>query len=181
MADRSKTRRIALCGVMAALSLALMLLAGVMPTSSYALAALAGIVLMPLVTEFGAKASASAFACVAVLAFLLVADKEVVMLFTCFLGWYPICKSRTDFIRPLWLGYLCRFGIFAAAAVVFYFGTTMLLSIPLDFGSDLLRYGAPPVAVLLIVVFFVYDLAVSRLYLFYDLKLRATLHKIINT
>ena len=179
MADLSKTKRIALCGVMAALSLALMLLAGVLPTSSYALAALAGIVLMPVVTEFGPKAAAMTFAWVALLSVLLVADKEVMLLFVCFLGWYPICKCRMDYIRPLWLGYVCRFGIFAASAAVFYFGTTKLFGIPLDFSIDAVRYGAVLAFLLLTAVFFVYDFAVSRLYLFYDLKLRATLHKIL--
>jgi len=179
MADRSKTKRIALCGVLAALSLALMLLAGVLPTSSYALAAMAGIVMMPIVTEFGPGAAASCFSGVAVLSLLLVADKEVVLLFLCFLGWFPICKSRLDFIRPLWLGYLCRTGIFAVAAAAFYFATTRLLGITLDFGETVMRYGFAAVAVLLLAVFLVYDVAVSKLYLFYDIKLRAMLHKIL--
>lgn len=179
MIDKNKTKRIALCGVVSALSLVLMLLAGVLPTSSYSLAALAGVVLMLVIAEFGPKTAASVFFCVAALSFLLVADKEVMMLFVCFLGWYPIAKSGLDKIRPWWLGYLCRFAIFALSVTAFYFSVTRLFGIRFEMDEGMFRVGAGLMIVMVIVAFIVYDIAISKLFLLYELKLRQKLHKIL--
>lgn len=179
MKDKNKTKRIALCGVVSALALVLMLLAGVLPTSSYALAALSGVVLILVIAEFGAKTAVSAFFCVAIMSFFFVADKEVMMLFVCFLGWYPIAKGRLDRIKPWWAGYLCRFAIFAAAVTVFYFSVTRLFGIQFDMDEGLFEVGLGLMIGMVIVAFFTYDIAISKLFEFYDLKLRQKLHRIL--
>ena len=81
MNRRSETRRLALCGVLAALALALMFLGGVLPFASIACPVLASLVLIPVYAETGKKWSAVWFLGVAVLAALLAPDKESAVLF----------------------------------------------------------------------------------------------------
>ena len=55
--------------------------------------------LVPIDCECGTKYGLTAYAAVAVLSVLLVADKETAAVFV-FLGYYPVVKNSFDRIRP---------------------------------------------------------------------------------
>ena len=81
MRNRSKASVLALCGVLAALAVALMFLGGVIPFAAIACPVLASLVLIPVYAETGKKWSLLWYAAVAILGLLLAPDKEAAILF----------------------------------------------------------------------------------------------------
>ena len=72
---RENSRRMALCGVMAALGAVIMLLGGVIPLSTFCCPALAGLVLLPVMAECGRRMARGVYAVIAVLGVVMGLDK----------------------------------------------------------------------------------------------------------
>ena len=83
------TGKVALGGVLAALSLTFMLLT-FFPFATYALPAIAGAVLIPFVVEVNAKSAWLVYAAVAILSLFISPDIEAKTLFISLFGYYPI-------------------------------------------------------------------------------------------
>ena len=90
------TFKIALGGVMAAFCIVLMLLTAIVPIGSFALPCIAGLILLMVSYEVGISWAILIYAAVAIMSLLFVADKEAALLFTMFLGYYPILKEFLD-------------------------------------------------------------------------------------
>ncbi len=143
--NRQKSRRMALCGVLAALAVVLLSLGGMIPFATFCCPILAMLCLIPVVEEFGTKTALLFYAAVALLSLLMAPDKEVALLFL-FLGYYPALRGRIDgAVKPNWLRYLLKLTIFAAAMSVMYLLVLRLL------GMEQLaqEYAAEGTAVLL--------------------------------
>ena len=89
MRKRGAAARMALCGVLAALAVALMFLDGTVPFASIACPVLASLVLIPVYCECGWKWGLLWYAAVAALGALLAPEKEAAVLFV-FFGYYPM-------------------------------------------------------------------------------------------
>ena len=128
-----ESRRIALCGMMAALGVMAMLLGGVIPVMTYCSPAVAGLTLLPVLYEYGKKWALCAWAAIAALSLILSPDKESALLFA-FLGYYPVLKIRLDRIRPRPLRVLAKLAVFnlaggaMAAATLYVFGMTEVMA-----------------------------------------------------
>ena len=96
MKKMQKSTAVALCGVIAALCIVLMLLSGLIQIASIAIPALCGILLIVIVLELSAKWALCVYAAVSVISLLLVADKEAAVMFAAFFGYYPILKAKLD-------------------------------------------------------------------------------------
>ena len=90
-----QSRRIALCGLRAALAVVLLSLGGLIPLAAFACPMLAMVCLLPPVDEFGAGAGLLVYAASAALSLPLCADKEAAFLYL-FLGWYPALRPRLE-------------------------------------------------------------------------------------
>lgn len=158
-----KSRKVAFGGIIAALSLVLMLLTGVLPFGTYALPCFAGILLTAIVIEFGTPWAIGVYVGVSVLSLLLVSDKEAALYYTLLLGIYPIVKSFFERIKIKWLSFLLKLMYFNIVAVAAFYISIYLLSVPIDsfslFGVNM------PILFLLLgnVVFVLYDICVTRL------------------
>lgn len=86
-----KSREVAFCGVLAALATAILLLGGIIPVATYCCPLLSMVVLLPVLSEFGAGMAWTAYAVVCVLALLLVPDKETAAVYV-FFGGYPMLQ-----------------------------------------------------------------------------------------
>ena len=93
---REKTNRTALGGILSALALSFLFLGSVFPFAEIAGPALASVCVLLAAVEFSAKAAAAVYAAVSLLGFLVVPDKESVLLFIFFFGWFPMLKLRAD-------------------------------------------------------------------------------------
>ena len=86
---KGNTAKTALCGMVSALSLALMMFEGLVQVASIAMPALAGCLLIPIVAEAGLKWAFGSYGATAALCLLLTPDKEAALIYLLFFGDYP--------------------------------------------------------------------------------------------
>ena len=178
MRTSEKVKKLALCGVLCALGVVVMLFGGVIPIAVYCCPALAAMLLVPIDCECGTKYGLTAYAVVAVLAVLLTADKETAAVFV-FLGYYPIVKKFFDRIRLAVFRVSVKLLFFNAATValyahlIFVFNMTALVEEFKTTGTMLL------IATLALgnVTFVILDFCLDRLRMIYFAKLRKYVFK----
>lgn len=171
---KNKSKRMALCGVFAALALVLMFLGGVLPFATIACPVMASLVLIPVYAECGRKWGWLWFAAVAILALVIAPVKESAILFA-FFGEYPLLKKYLG--RGKVLKYVLKFlylnvTVFAAYWLMLQvFG---LSEVREEFaGLQTWMFGV--LLVLANVSFFVYDFLIDRFDLLYHVRLRPKL------
>ena len=81
------SRKMALCGITAALMMVVMMLGSILPLSTYSTPMLAGALLIPILWEMGPKMGGLVYLAVSILSILMAPDKEAVFLFVFLLGW----------------------------------------------------------------------------------------------
>ena len=113
--------RVAFCGLITAFALALMFATGLIPVGTYAFPCFAGMLLVAVVIEFGARWALAAFAAVSLLSFFLSGDKEAVVYFIAFFGFYPILKSAIERLKSKVLQYVIKYAVFTACIVAAFF------------------------------------------------------------
>ena len=173
---RRKSRRMALCGMMVALAIVIMLMGGVIPLATFCCPVLASLTLIPVLMESGKKWTLMAYAATAALGLMLSPDKESALLFA-FLGYYPALKPALDRIKAKPLRILAKMGIFNLAA------GAMLLSVAFVLRMDAIvaEYAAMGVlggilfAVLANVTMLLYDRMLVIMAVVYLNKLRPML------
>lgn len=159
----NKSTQIAFCGIAAALSLVFMFFAGIVPVATYGLPALAGLPCIVIVVEMGQRWAWPVYAVVCFLSFLLTADKEAVILYILFFGYYPILKATLERIRQKALSWVLKFVVFNVAMVIGFAVAVFVMGIPKE---SFLAFGsATPLALLAAgnVVFFLYDYTLTGL------------------
>lgn len=115
---RRQSRKMALCGMMTALSAAVLSTGSLIPFATFAGPMLAMLCLLPILHDWGAKYALMVYAAAAVLALMLCADKELA-LFYAFLGWYPAVRPRlAPLPRPVRI--LLKCAMFTLAMAVMY-------------------------------------------------------------
>ena len=105
-----KSRQIALCGLLTALAVVVMILSGAIGIGTFAGPVLAMIILLPILEEYGARTALAAWVAAALLALLLTADREMALVYLCF-GWYPVVRPRIGRIRPRAVGFIIRLAL----------------------------------------------------------------------
>ena len=111
--------RIAFCGIIAGISIVIMLIGGLIPAAVYAVPLLCGLLLLPLSIEFGKPAAWATFAATALLALILGFDKEAAF-FYLFIGYYPILKWTVDRIRSIPVRFIIKVLLFSVSVFFMY-------------------------------------------------------------
>ena len=170
-----RTRAIALCGVLAALAVALLCFGGVIPGAVFCASILAMAVLLPVLEELGPKAAGTVYAAVAILALLLVPDRETALVYL-FFGWYPILRPRIAALpsRPLRL--LARLAVCSAAILVLYGLVLRLMGLTADLLESAWYLNAALLAMGNL-VFLLMDVALARLTNLWRRKLKNHLYR----
>ena len=88
-----QARAMALCGVLAALGVTVMLLGGIFPLATYCAPVFACLLLIPVKESCGTRMAWAWYLAVAILSVLLCPDKEAAGVFVA-IGYYPILKPR---------------------------------------------------------------------------------------
>ena len=165
-----KSKQMALCGLLTALAVVVMILAGAIGIGTFAGPVLAMAVLLPVLEEYGPKAAAAAYAAAAILALLLVPEPELALVFAAF-GWYPILRPRIARIPSRFLRLVLKIGICTAVILVLYGVLLRFLGLTAD-----LMDAAPLFNLVLLVLgnvtFLLLDLALERLSALWRRKLR---------
>lgn len=114
---KSKSWSMAYCGMAAALCVALMLLGTIIPIAMFIAPAVASFLIATVCMECGITMAWTAYAAVSLLGLLFVPDKEIALIFTVLLGYYPLVKPRFDRIRPRALQLVCKLLLCNAACL----------------------------------------------------------------
>lgn len=164
-----KTKKLAFSGIMVALCVVILFLGSFFSTIDLTLAGFAGMILILAVIEMGDKWAWCIFAAASILSWLLIPSKTVVCFFVCFMGWYPIAKRTFERLHPFlaWCVKISAFNVFLTIMILILKFVLRLPSTDLDFGYAL--YGVANAT------FIVYDIALSKIILFYIIKLRKIL------
>lgn len=153
---------IASCGMMAALSVVLMLLGAALGLGLYISPMLAGLCLIPIGRKFGAKYQWMLWAVVSLLSFLLVPEMEQNLMYLTLFGLYPILQPLFHRLprRLVWPCKLLYFNLVFIAVEALL----MLVLIP---------EPMPPVLAIIFlalgnVTFIMYDFLVPRAHLLFN-------------
>ena len=165
-----KSRQMALCGLLTALAVVVMVLSGAIGIGTFVGPVLAMVVLLPVLEEYGSKTAAVAYVATAILGLLLVPELELAMVYAAF-GWYPILHPHIARISSRLLRLLIKIGVCSAVILVLY-GVVLRF---LGMTADLI--GATPLFHLTLLVlgnvtFVMMDLAFRRLTFLWRQKLR---------
>lgn len=156
-----------LCG----LAVVVLLLGGLFSLAVYCAPLLAMAALLPVLEEYGPGSAGAAYGAVAILALLLVPDRETALVYV-FFGWYPILRPRIAALPSLPARLVCRLGV-CGLSMFFLYGVTIrllgLTAVTEELGGGWLT-AAP--AVMGCAVFLLLDLALGRLTVLWRRKLR---------
>lgn len=169
----NSTFKIALCSIISALAVALLLLTSVIPFGTFAVPCMAGICIIAIVIEYGYKWAFGVYAVVSVLSILLAGDKEAVLFFIAIFGHYPIIKGIIESkIKAKSIQYVIKLIAFNIGAIASFFAGTFLLSIPAE-EYTLFGFYMPWAFLAVANIFFIiYDFAVTGLVGYYVCNLR---------
>ena len=173
---KRRSSQVALGGIFSALCLICMMIT-IIPFGTYALPVLAGALLFPVVIEVGSRTAVLVYISVSLLSVFLVPDKEAVMLFVVFFGYYPILKEKMEKLRPLWVERVVKFLVFNASVTLGYYITLYVIGVARmieDFGEA----GTIFMIIMLLMgnaFFFLYDIALTRYISLYLYRFRKKL------
>ncbi len=173
---KKKTFNIALCGILSALGVVIMMITAIIPTATYATPAMASLLLTIIVIEINKKWALASYFVVSVLSLLLVPDKESVAFYILFFGYYPIHKQIIESkIKFLWLQWILKITAFSISAVIVYYVAIFILGVPTD-EFVILGVNLPLLFLLAgIAVFIIFDYAMTGVIVKYVTKLRKKL------
>ena len=167
MRKLSPAAKTAVGGMLAAISVVIMI-----PTAIdlfvYALPAIASMLILVCVIELGKKWSLCVYAAASIISFIIIPNKEAVVMYAAFFGYYPIVKSIFESKLPKAVEYILKFVVFNAAVVVSFLILVKLFGIPFNelmgienektfFG----KYAAPILLAFGNVAFILFDFCLS--------------------
>ena len=180
--NQRKSWAMAYCGIVAGRCVALMLLGAVIPIAMFIAPAVAGFLIATVCVECGLQMALTAYAAVSLLALLFVPDKEVALIFTVLLGYYPLVKPKFERIRPALLRGVCKL-LLCNGAVLAMYGLIYLL-VPMGSISQELRTTAMAATLVTLamgnVAFLLYDRALHNMLMMYRLVWQPKLHKTLG-
>lgn len=155
--------KVALGGVISALSIVLMFMTGVIATLTYAIPAIAGALLILIVIEISPKFATSVYIAVSILSLLVVADKEAAVMYAMFFGYYPILKGIIEKKLNGVSEWIVKYVIFNIAVISAYFVVSKIFMITFEDVDFLGKFALPILLVVCNIVFALYDIALTRL------------------
>ena len=167
MRGRSKAARVVYPAIFGAVALVLLYLGTMVPTGTWGVAAVAGIMPVFAVVSSGLASGFLCWAGVALLAFLLLPDKFIALLFGALFGLYPVLKGAIEGLRKLPLEYVLKLAFFNASLTVILLTmrAALFASLPAALNAVWLLYVVDNV------VFLAYDFGLSRLIGFFMARL----------
>lgn len=167
-----QSSKCAIGGIVAALSLVLMISVAIVPFMTYALPAMAGALMIFVVMEIDKKWAFGVYATVAILGIFLVPEKEVAVMYLAFFGYYPILKALIESKFHMVIEWLLKLLSFLTTMVVSYYLMMKLMGLQID---EMDEWGNMAIPILLgmgTFAFIMYDIALTKLITLYNLRWR---------
>jgi membrane-associated HD superfamily phosphohydrolase len=159
------SNKIAISGIVVALSVVVMFMTGAIPMATLSLPAIAGFLMVILVIETDFNTALVAYLASSILILLITPDREAAIVYIFFFGHYCIIKSKIELIKIKFFEYLVKIGIFNICIVsaymlfIFLFGFDKTIE---SFGE----FGKYSLIIYLLagnVIFIIYDFAITNL------------------
>ena len=129
----NKILKITLSSTIAAVSLVFMLITGIFPFGTFVLPCIAGMIIVSVVIECGYKWAFSVYAVVSVLSLIISIDKEAVVYFIMFFGYYPILKGIFEGkIKNIIVQYVLKYIVFNVTVITAFLISIFILLIPIE-------------------------------------------------
>lgn len=176
---KTSSKVVALGGILAAAAIALMLFGSIIPFSTFSVPALASFCVIFMLIELGTPAAFLCYVAISVISMLIVADKEIALLFVCFFGYYPILKAFFEKKLKKPLAIIAKLLVFNVSMCGLYYVITHVFIIE----SVLTEFEAYTKYFILLllalgnVLLIVFDFALTRIISLYLFKLRDRLIK----
>ena len=177
---RKKSVRVAVCGLAAALSVTLMFFGGVVYVFAYAVPMLLGLISVMIKKSFDTGSAVFVYIAVSLLSLMLVPEKESVMMFVLFFGYYPIIRESFEKIKSKALRVILKLILFNASLTVIELICVFLFGIPF-FEDGIFSAGLLiGFAVAMNAVFIMYDILLRMFLILYEKKIEKRIKKYIK-
>ncbi len=164
-----KSKRIAVCGILSALSLTCMLMGSFFPFSSFLAPAISGILILPVVLEYKLSTGCVMFAAISLLSLFIAPNKESVAIFIAILGWYPFVKLSLDKLKYKVLLWVLKITIFNTCVALVYLFIIVIFpigAVVAEFES-MSFYFVMILVIVANITFVIYDKALERVVFMY--------------
>ncbi len=176
---KNQTRKIALCGMLGALSVTMLLMGFLFPFATYVCPAISASLLLIIVYEYGVKTGLTLYGAVSFLGLMLVPDYELVFMFIFVFGLYSVIKLPLDRKLGKKARLIAKFIYINVALIISY--SLLLFVFPVAvLVKEFATYSTAFVALLTVMfwlVFFMYDKAVENVLIIYIRKFRKMFFK----
>lgn len=174
-----KSTLISVCGLSAALTVALLFLGGIAYILSYTVPMFAGILNKMLSKSFGTKCALITFVASSLLSLMLVTDKECVIMYIFCFGYYPIIQHNLGKINSRLIRVIIKLLIWNFLLAV---GQLILVYV---FGIPFLEAGESKIFILIFalmmnIIFLFYDKLLVRLLFLYEKKFEKHIKRIFK-
>lgn len=156
-----KAKITAVCGMVTALSVVIMLSSSLLPVLMYVLPVITSIGVL-FVNEFaGKKWGFGVYSATSVLSLILLTDKETALAYTVFFGYYPLIKNTLEKL-PRILSRIIKTIVFNAAAVSIGFLGVWFFGVSGEEYTEFGKFTIPLLLGLANLTFVLYDFAIAK-------------------
>jgi len=166
------TKRIALIGILGALTVISLILAIILPTGKLSFYCLSSFFISIIIIEYRVTAGWLFFFTTNLLAYVVIPDKVAIIPYTAFFSIYGIVKYYAEMIKNTVLEFTIKYAFFNACLVLALFLADKLFT-----GVNKLSYPLAAIIIILQVVFFIYDYVYTMVINYYKYRLRNFLVK----
>lgn len=170
--------QISLAGIASALSIVLLFLGSAIWLLSYVMPIITGLLMIIITQCLNKKTAFTVYFCVSVLSLFLLSDKECVLIYVFFFGYYPIVKDSIEKINNNFLRWVLKFAIFNVSIVLSQLICVYVFQIPFD--DFLGKWGIAVLLLLANCVFVLYEKMLKALIVLYDKKYKKKIDKLLN-
>jgi len=173
-----QSKLIALCGLLAALSLALMFLGSVIWVFTYVAPLVSSLIIALICDVTGKRYAFITYCAISIISVFFLPDKECALTYAFFFGYYVIIKDTVERIKPKILSYLVKILIFNTGIISSQLILIYAFNIPLD--NPWGKWGIAILIALANAVFVMYELMLTKLLKLYEIKYKNKIHKLFD-
>ena len=171
--------KLAVSALSAALSVVLLFLGGITMVLAYAVPMFLGLLMIMLKRTFSSASAWITFVATSILAFILVTDKECMMMYVSFFGYYPIVRDTFQKIKSKPLRILAKLVLFNLMMFVCQVVLIKVFGIPfLEDGQG--TWFIAVFAVLMNFLFLIYEKMIDKVTLLYVYKIEKRIKRIFK-
>lgn len=173
-----KTKLVAYSGMITALSVVLLFIGSISFSLGYVTPVISGYLMIFLIESVSYKSAFITYLSTSLISFLLLNDKETALFYVLFFGYYPIFRVYLSKIQSKLISTVIKLIVFNVSMAIIQLLLVYIFNISFSniFGTS----GVILFALLLNLLFVLYDLTYDKLIIIYNLKLKQKLDRFVK-